>query len=85
MPGADTRGYAAKRDHVKFFLSDVPIGSFGSQGQVRAATIALCLALARISTERSGDAPILLRDDERKLDLMKLNLFQVSNGRVVSP
>jgi len=68
-----------QRDDVRFFLGDVPIGSFGSQGQVRAATIALCLSLAHIASERSGEPPILLLDDalselddERKLNLVKL-------------
>jgi len=68
-----------QRDDVRFFLGDVPIGSFGSQGQVRAATIALCLSLARIASDRSGEPPLLLLDDalselddERKLNLVKL-------------
>lgn len=68
-----------QRDDVRFFLGEVPIGSFGSQGQVRAATIALCLSLARIASEKSGEPPMLLLDDalselddERKVNLVKL-------------
>lgn len=52
-----------QRDDVRFYLGDIPLGDYASQGQVRAATIALTLTLAQICQEKTGEKPLLLLDD----------------------
>ena len=67
------------RDDVRFFLGEVPIADFASQGQVRAATIALMLTLARIYRERTREEPVLLLDDvlSELDDKRKANLLAI--------
>jgi len=68
------------RDDVRFYLGDIAIGNFASQGQVRAATIALMLTLARIYDKRTGEKPVLLLDDALSEldDRRKANLLAIT-------
>ena len=55
-------------------LNDKDLGIFGSQGQIRAAILALKLAEVLIFKEKDGDYPILLLDDIfSELDVDKRN------------
>ncbi len=67
------------RDDVRFYLADIPIGDYASQGQVRAATIALMLTLAPICHQRTGEKPMLLLDDvlSELDDKRKANLLNI--------
>jgi DNA replication and repair protein RecF len=51
------------RDDVAFLIGGHPAGATASRGQQRSAALALRLAEVRLSTERTGDAPVLLLDD----------------------
>ena len=62
------------RDDFIFFLSDRELEVFGSQGQIRAAILALKLAELLIFKEKDGEYPILLLDDIfSELDVEKRN------------
>ena len=62
------------RDDFIFFLVGRELEVFGSQGQIRAAILALKLAELFIFKEKDGDYPILLLDDIfSELDVEKRN------------
>ena len=62
------------RDDFIFLLGDKVLEIFGSQGQIRAAILALKLAELLIFKEKDGDYPILLLDDIfSELDVDKRN------------
>lgn len=51
------------RDDMVFWLGDMDLRRFGSQGQQRLAVLSLKIALARWVRETTGESPILLLDD----------------------
>ncbi len=51
------------RDDMTLTVKGISIGTYGSRGQQRAATLALKLGEAELMRQRSGDAPVLLLDD----------------------
>ena len=51
------------RDDVTFMLGGREAAAFASRGEQRSAALALRLAEVALSTERSGDPPVLLLDD----------------------
>lgn len=62
------------RDDFYFLLNDKELAVYGSQGQIRAAILALKLAEVLIFKEKDGDYPILLLDDIfSELDVDKRN------------
>ena len=69
------------RDDLQFFINEINVVDFGSQGQQR--TVALSIKLAEIDLifEETGEYPILLLDDvmseldnHRQLDLIETSL-----------
>ena len=62
------------RDDFLFYLGDRELSVYGSQGQIRAAILALKLSELSIFKEIDGDYPILLLDDIfSELDVEKRN------------
>ena len=62
------------RDDFSFLLDDKELSIYGSQGQIRAAILALKLSEVLIFKEKIGDYPILLLDDIfSELDIEKRN------------
>ena len=62
------------RDDFKFFIGDKEMGVYASQGQLRAAVLALKLSEIEIFRKNTDDEPILLLDDIfSELDLKKKN------------
>lgn len=62
------------RDDFSFLLNGNELAVYGSQGQIRAAILALKLAELLIFKEKDGDYPILLLDDIfSELDVDKRN------------
>ncbi|HWQ12012.1 MAG TPA: DNA replication/repair protein RecF [Roseiflexaceae bacterium] len=51
------------RDDLLLSVGEVSVGTYGSRGQQRSATLALKLAEAELMRQRAGDAPVLLLDD----------------------
>jgi DNA replication and repair protein RecF len=51
------------RDDVAFLLGGHDAGAFASRGEQRGVALALRLAEVALSTERTGDPPLLLLDD----------------------
>ena len=51
------------RDDLLLTMNEVSIGTYGSRGQQRSATLALKLGEAEMMRARAGDAPVLLLDD----------------------
>lgn len=51
------------RDDLQLSVGPVSIGTYGSRGQQRSATLALKLGEAALMRARAGDAPVLLLDD----------------------
>ncbi len=51
------------RDDIRFLIGGHHAGNSASRGQQRTAALALRLAEVDLSTERSGDPPVLLLDD----------------------
>lgn len=51
------------RDDILLTMNTISIGTYGSRGQQRAATLALKLGEAELMRNRSGEAPVLLLDD----------------------
>lgn len=51
------------KDDIEFFIDDINVRSYGSQGQQRTAALSLKLAEINIIKEESGESPILLLDD----------------------
>lgn len=62
------------RDDFSFLLREKDLSVYGSQGQIRAAILALKLAEVIIFKEKDGEYPILLLDDIfSELDIEKRN------------
>ena len=73
------------KDDFDITLNDMSIKSFGSQGQVRTATISLKLAQRQLMKKESGELPILLLDDVlSELDAARQDfvLNQITEGQV---
>lgn len=72
------------RDDLLFFINDINVQAFGSQGQQR--TTALCVKLAEIDLmkEEIGEYPILLLDDVMSEldDNRQLHLLSAIEGKV---
>ena len=51
------------KDDLEFFIDEINVRNFGSQGQQRTAALSLKLAEITIIKEESGEMPILLLDD----------------------
>lgn len=51
------------RDDLLLTMGQVSVGTYGSRGQQRSATLALKLGEAELMRARAGDAPVLLLDD----------------------
>ena len=51
------------RDDVEFFINEMPLKSFGSQGQKRSVSLILKLSEAKILKKVTGEYPIALLDD----------------------
>jgi DNA replication and repair protein RecF len=51
------------RDDLLLGVGEMDVGTYGSRGQQRSATLALKLGEAALMRNRSGDAPVLLLDD----------------------
>lgn len=51
------------RDDLQLTMSQISIGTYGSRGQQRSATLTLKLGEAELMRARAGDAPVLLLDD----------------------
>lgn len=56
-----TRG--PHRDDIQFFIDDVNVRNYGSQGQQRTAALSLKLAELNLIKEETGESAILLLDD----------------------
>ena len=66
--------FGVHRDDFSFLLDGKELSIYGSQGQIRAAMLALKLAEVLIFKEIDGDNPILLLDDVfSELDVEKRN------------
>ena len=73
------------KDDFDVTLSGLSLKSFGSQGQVRTATISLKLAQRELMAKAAGEMPILLLDDVlSELDPGRQDfvLNQISSGQV---
>ena len=73
------------KDDFDITLNDMSIKSFGSQGQVRTATISLKLAQRELMHKESGEIPVLLLDDVlSELDAGRQDfvLNQITDGQV---
>ena len=51
------------RDDLEIAIDDLPVRSFGSQGQKRSAVLALKLAEAEVLRDAAGEKPVILLDD----------------------
>ena len=51
------------RDDIYFFINDIDLKSFGSQGQQRSAVLSLKLAELELLKNETGEYPVLLLDD----------------------
>lgn len=58
-----TTNVGPHRDDISFFIDDVDIRKFGSQGQQRTSALSLKLAEIEIVKRMVGDLPVLLLDD----------------------
>ena len=73
------------KDDFDITLNDMSIKAFGSQGQVRTATISLKLAQRELMHKESGEIPVLLLDDVlSELDAGRQDfvLNQITEGQV---
>ena len=58
-----TTNVGPHRDDISFFIDDIDIRKFGSQGQQRTSALSLKLAEIEIVKRMIGDMPVLLLDD----------------------
>ena len=73
------------KDDFDITLNDLSIKAFGSQGQVRTATISLKLAQRALMRKETGEIPVLLLDDVlSELDAGRQDfvLNQITEGQV---
>lgn len=63
----DTKNMATSigphRDDLEFFINQMPVKAFGSQGQRRSVVLSLKLAEAEILKKHSGEQPVAILDD----------------------
>jgi DNA replication and repair protein RecF len=72
------------RDDVNLELDGKPLARFGSQGQHRAAVLALKLAEYAVLRDLGGEAPLLLLDDVlSELDAERSDAFVASLGATI--
>ncbi len=79
------------RDDVTFMLAGREAAAFASRGEQRSAALALRLAEVALSTERTGEPPVLLLDDilseldaERRKRVLAV-AYGVDQGIITSP
>ncbi len=67
------------RDDLQFFINDINVSNFGSQGQQRTTALSVKLAEIELIYQETGEYPVLLLDDvmseldnQRQLDLLSL-------------
>ncbi len=71
------------RDDLKFYINDINIRKYGSQGQQRTAALALKLSEIEFVKMNIGDTPILLLDDVlSELDSSRQNFLLSSIGDI---
>lgn len=58
-----TTGIGPHRDDVIFYINDIDVRKYGSQGQQRTAALSLKLAEIELMKKKFGFAPLLLLDD----------------------
>lgn len=58
-----TTGAGPHRDDIAFFIDDIDIRKYGSQGQQRTAALSLKLSEIKLMEQVSGEKPVLLLDD----------------------
>ncbi len=61
--GAGVTTCGPHRDDLELLLEERPLRAFGSQGQQRAASVAIRLGLAGLAEEVTGERPVLMLDD----------------------
>ncbi len=62
------------KDELLFFIDDLPLKQFASQGQLKSFVLALKLSQAKITKQQKGFSPILLLDDVfDRLDKKRVN------------
>ena len=73
-----TTSVGPHRDDLKFFINDMEVKTYGSQGQQRTVVLSMKLAELNIMKKYIGDEPVLLLDDvlseldeKRQTDLFK--------------
>lgn len=76
--------YGPHRDDFRFMLNETNLKQYGSQGQQRAAILALKLSEIKIFTKVLGSSPVLLLDDVfSELDeFRKNNLLKYINNKI---
>ena len=52
-----------QRDEIEFFLDEIDVKHFGSQGQQRTTALSLKLAEIELVKKKTGETPVLLLDD----------------------
>ncbi|MDR0300065.1 MAG: DNA replication/repair protein RecF [Streptococcaceae bacterium] len=69
------------RDDLQFFVNEINVTSFGSQGQQRTVTLSMKLAEIELIQAETGEYPLLLLDDvmseldnTRQLDLLETSI-----------
>lgn len=72
------------RDDLLFFINEMDLQSFGSQGQQRSAALSVKLAEIDLIGEEVGEYPILLLDDVMSEldDSRQLHLLEAIEGKV---
>ncbi len=58
-----TTSVGPHRDDIEFFVNDLPLKSFGSQGQRRSAILAIKLSQAELLKKFCGEQPVAILDD----------------------
>ena len=73
-----------QRDDIAFFVGDVDLRYFGSQGQQRTAVLSCKLAELEFINEEAGEYPVLLLDDVMSEldDLRREQFLKTVTGRV---
>lgn len=74
------------KDDFDALLDDIPVKSFGSQGQTRTAAISLKLSERELLRRDTGEEPVLLLDDVlSELDATRQDfvLNQITSGQVL--
>lgn len=78
-----TCSYGPHRDDLQFFVNDINVAIFGSQGQQRTTALSLKLAEIDLIYEKTGEYPLLLLDDVMsELDNKRqIQLLQTISGK----